>query len=965
MDFATLTQQLSATPDDVAVLVTPLDTAGAAALVDHLKSEADRHWWINANRSLELAELIMAIGQARGDTSHIALGTMARGDALKLLGQLDEAWQTLDQAGALFQGAGDEVGWARTRIGRLAICVDLNQVAQALLDADHARAIFIQHNLPERRLVLDLNTATVYNLLGDQHQALALYDAALATADALGERGQSWIAPISNNMGNVYHLFGDFRQALVHYERALAIRQARGETSEIALTELNVAHLAMDQGHYRRALQLLHRAHAIYTAEQLTLSATNVSRHIIECYLLVNRYAEARELAQQVIAAYRHAGAAYFEGRTLLHLATAEAEIGRLEASQDALDAAEPIFRALGAATLVATTQLRRGQIALRQGDVEAAKREARASAASFAGDDQQVHYATATLLLGQASLAAGEPDAAARAATDALRIARRSNIPPLRYSAHLLLGHIAEQQGDWLHARRRYYAAIATVERVQQGLTITLRPSFLEDKGEALRALLGLELRAGRIGNAFDSLERAKSNALLAYLANRDRLHWSYDDPESRALIDELEQLREEHQWLYRLAHEQPDGAGERARPITPEQAQARVTLHERRMRAITEQLYLIGGERGSESTAAPRLGDVQRSLDHDTLLVEFYNDGQQLWAFSVDRSTVEIHRLPATVAEIDQLLAQLQANIRFALNAGAHAPSGRTLANVGRRVLQRLHAALIAPLNARAAGRLRLVIVPYGALHYLPMHLLHDGAQYLIERHEVVILPAAGLLLRRAPGRAPGARILAHSWDGRLPQTRAEAQIVQRLVGGRIYAEQAASRAALRDMPTQILHIAAHGEHRLDQPDLSFIQLADGQLYTDDLLQHDVSYELVTLSACETGRANIAAGDEPIGLGRGFLYAGAGALLVSLWQVADMTAASLMEHVYQALSTGASRAAALRQAQCAMLAEQPQLHPALWGAFQLVGDAGPLSSTMSFIVRKDHEHAVHTTTA
>jgi CHAT domain-containing protein len=47
----------------------------------------------------------------------------------------------------------------------------------------------------------------------------------------------------------------------------------------------------------------------------------------------------------------------------------------------------------------------------------------------------------------------------------------------------------------------------------------------------------------------------------------------------------------------------------------------------------------------------------------------------------------------------------------------------------------------------------------------------------------------------------------------------------------------------------------------------------------------------------------------------------------------------------VYRALSTGSSKAAALRGAQSMAIEREPQLHPAFWGAFQLIGDARPLS--------------------
>jgi CHAT domain-containing protein len=941
MDYQALMTQLER-PAALPALVQALDPAAASELVDHLKSEADRHWSINANRSLELADMILQIGRARGDTCQMALGTMARGDALKLLGHTEAAWDTLGQAGDLFLQCGDEIGWARTRIGRLFICVDLNRVAEALNDATRARDVLTRHGVYDKRLVLDLNTATVYNLLGDQSQALSLYQLALTTAESLGESGRMWLGPLYTNIGNVYYLLGDFRQAAAYHERACVLLSSRNEFSSLAIAEINLAYVAIAQGYYRRALNILHRAYDLKVSLQIPLDAAHVQRHIIECYLMLNRYPEARDLAREVSTTFRTFGAAYEQALTLLHLATAEAELANFDAALAAIDTAEPIFASVGATTWMATTRLRRGQIALRQGDLRRAMTEACMAAGCFSASGQQIEHAQATLLHGQALLAAGEYLTSMAYGTAALEIARQSNVPALRYTAHLLLGRAAEARGDRAHAERRYRAAAATVERVQRGLTITLRPGFLEDKGEALQALLALQLRSGAAARAFETLERAKSQALLDYLANREQLHWAADDPRSQALIDELNRLREEHQAFYRLAHEQADEAA--PAPIAP--APAQVAARERRMRAITEQLYLHSGERSTAANvAAPSLEEVRRCLPEDALMIEFYNDGANLWAFCLDANRLTVERLPARIETIDQLLAQLRLNLSAALKSGPHAPATRGLTALAQRILQRLYNELLKPLESRLHGRHRLVVVPYGSLHYLPFHLLHSGAAYLIEQYEIVILPAAGLVTRQPPARPGGALVLAHSWNGRLPLTQAEAQSVQDLFGGHVYSEHAARRTALRAAPAQVLHIVAHGEHRLDQPELSYIQLADGQLYTDDLLQHDLSYELVTLSACETGRANVAAGDELIGLGRGMLYAGAGALVASLWRVADATTVGLMEHMYRNLRAGASKAAALRAAQCAALQAEPQQHPAFWGAFQLVGDAGPLS--------------------
>src|SRR5262249_38465191 len=340
-------------------------------------------------------------------------------------------------------------------------------------------------------------------------------------------------------------------------------------------------------------------------------------------------------------------------------------------------------------------------------------------------------------------------------------RRGRRAESAPARGRGRLVgRGRPAGAGGGGGGAPRRYRAAAATVERVQRGLTITLRPGFLEDKGEALQALLAIELKSGAGARAFETLERAKSQALLNYMANRERLRWAADDPRGKALIEQRNQLREEHQWFYRLANQQ--AADEAPVPIAPEQAQAEVAARERRMRAITEQLYLHSGERSTAAqAAAPSLEDVRRSLADDTLLVEFYNDGADLWAFCLEARGLPVTRLAASSETIDQLLAQLRLNLGAALKAGPHAPTTRGLDALARRILQRLYAALLRPLEPHLRGRRRLVIVPYGSLHYLPFHLLHSGAAYLIERYEVVVLPAAGLATRKAAPRPSGALI------------------------------------------------------------------------------------------------------------------------------------------------------------------------------------------------------------
>jgi CHAT domain-containing protein len=927
------------------LLLMPLPDNIAKEVIRRLKEEADRYWFINAERSLKIAKRIISIGDVRNDITQSALGWMAYGDALRWSGQMEEAWETLERAGAMFEAAGDKVGWARTRIGRLYLAMKLNCVKETLEDGKQAQKILKNHNQFELLVRLNMARAVVYGSLGNLRRALRLLHITLELAKKLGTPGQQHRGVLYMNVGLAHEGLGEFPQALNYYDQARSIFVARDETRNIILVELNIAYIAQAQGHYRQSLTLLHGILERDTA-QFPMEHLAVKRDMTECYLQLNRYPEACSLAGEVVLGYRTRCAAYETARSLVLQGTADAELGNFSASAAALREAEDIFTALGAISWQALVRLRIGRIALEQGDLSDAYREALLAADKFKSVGQKVNYAFALLLQGQTLLAKGEFHAAAQAGSETLRIAQHDNIPSLRYSGHLLLGQVAEDRNQVSRAIRHYKAATATIERVQHNLTITLRPEFLQDKEQASRALTSLYLRAGRAGDAFETVERAKSQVLLSYLVNREGLRWATRDTHNRILIEELDRLRAEHHWLYRLAFD-PSGNGNHPNTISCERAAAEIAVHERRMRAITERLYLQNSQQEGPIPITS-LKNIQHTLKHGTALIEFYSDGNHWWAFHLDETKVEVHSLSATTEGLQQVLGHLQMNIDSALRMGRQDMTNRNLARLGQRILQRLYCYLLEPLALDRLDIQQLVIVPYGILHYLPFHLLYDGSQYLIEKYEVVILPAAGLATLTAPERSSGALVMAHTFEGRLPHTLAEAQMVNKLFGGRLLTDELAKRTVLQTRPVKILHIAAHGQHRLDQPDLSYLQLADGQLYADDMFQQDLSYELVTLSACETGRANVAANDELIGLGRGFLYAGAGALMVSLWRVEDISTLQFMERMYQSLSAGASKAHALRQAQQSFVQENRETHPAFWGAFQLIGNADPLSRTM-----------------
>jgi CHAT domain-containing protein len=98
--------------------------------------------------------------------------------------------------------------------------------------------------------------------------------------------------------------------------------------------------------------------------------------------------------------------------------------------------------------------------------------------------------------------------------------------------------------------------------------------------------------------------------------------------------------------------------------------------------------------------------------------------------------------------------------------------------------------------------------------------------------------------------------------------------------------------------------------------------------------------SVALVTLSACETALGRIERGDEIMGFTRAFFYAGASALLVSMWPVADDSTSLTMRTFYGSLTKGEEAIDAMRDAQLAVLADSRFAHPFYWAPFDLMGN-------------------------
>ncbi|MEO0985013.1 MAG: CHAT domain-containing protein [Cyanobacteria bacterium J06639_14] len=323
-----------------------------------------------------------------------------------------------------------------------------------------------------------------------------------------------------------------------------------------------------------------------------------------------------------------------------------------------------------------------------------------------------------------------------------------------------------------------------------------------------------------------------------------------------------------------------------------------------------------------------------------------------------------------PATVskATVDDALDRLWVDIA---NPGASVPELASRSRSERARLtpvrnydptaylasaQQVYDWLIRPFEAdlSASGVDTLVFVLDGKLRNVPMAVLHDGTEHLVEKYAIALTPGLQLLdpqplaARQVEALVGG---LSESREGfpPLPFVRNELEAIEAQVPSQVLLDETFDTQSFAGELTStsfpVVHLATHGEFGATLED-TYVLTWDGRLNANQLssflqtseISRDGTIELLVLSACET-----AAGDDrdALGLAGIAVRSGARSTLATLWQVNDLGTSLLMSDFYRLLAkTKQTKAQILRQAQITMLENPDYEHPYFWAPFVLVGN-------------------------
>jgi CHAT domain-containing protein len=249
-------------------------------------------------------------------------------------------------------------------------------------------------------------------------------------------------------------------------------------------------------------------------------------------------------------------------------------------------------------------------------------------------------------------------------------------------------------------------------------------------------------------------------------------------------------------------------------------------------------------------------------------------------------------------------------------------------------------------------------LVFVLDEKLRNIPMSVLHDGKQYLLQKYAIALTPGLQLINPKPLADINIKAITAGISKPRegfkeLPQVPLELkQITDLGVATKSLLDEKFTSKEIQNQilnsDVSIIHLATHAQFSSIADD-TFILFWDqrlnvkqlGNLLRNNTLTSRRPIELLVLSACET-----AIGDQraTLGLAGVAVRSGARSTMATLWSVQDESTAKFMGNLYsqlgEAKKTKINKAQALQQAQLALLNDQQYSNPHFWAPFVVVGN-------------------------
>lgn len=902
-----------------------------------LKDIAQEAWTTDPTRTQQAAAALSKLSAENPDREIIALSNWANGIAALTRAENQAAIDRLENAATDFGRLKKDLLAAQTQVALLYALALRSEYDDAIRIGEKALATFLKYDDQISAAKIEKNIGNLYIRRQIYDKSQIFLESAHQRFLAVGNAAQ--IAMSENSLATIYAVQNDFLKAEKMYLQALDRSEQNHLIVTQAETEANLGNVAIFRGRYDDALKFLEKSRSKYSALEMPHQTAIADLEIADVYLELNLLQEAREIYKRIAPQFKALKMRAEEARTRANYGKSLARLGETEAALSELKKAAALYRQEKNNVGIATVKLILANLNLREKNYQAATEFSAAAENLFRRANSPRNVLLSQFVRGESERCLKNWAVAENTLANVLQSARHSEHPQIAWAAANSLGLLAKDAED-LHAAAGYFEkSIEIIETLRSPLGgDEFRTAFFTDKLAPYQNLADLGRRKKQIAESLGWIERARAQSLLYLLASSQKHEKLTDDI---ILQTKFERLREELNWFYsRLSRPASEIS---ATESEVKNIQNEIEQRENELSALILQAQAIrAGSMPSQKKFD--LKHLQKSLGQNRVLIEFAEFDHEFAAFVVDQNKVRLVERLGNTAKVQTVLEQIHfqsGTLRYgAANLRQHLP---LLKKRTDQLLQNLYEMLLRPLEDLIAGK-NLMIVPTKNLHYVPFHALFDGEKYLLENSEVSLAPSATLLqtLLETDKSEPNKILAVAFGDERAPQVEREVKNLTRILPNTnlLIGEAATFEAIRKTLESErfdVLHLACHGQFRPENPLFSSLRLADGWLAVRETANFKLENALVVLSACETGLSEIAAGEELLGLIRGFLAAGASALVISLWTVNDETTAALMEDFYRNLKNKKSPAASLRTAQLNFIKQKK--HPYFWAPFVLSG--------------------------
>jgi tetratricopeptide (TPR) repeat protein len=760
--------------------------------------------------------------------------------------------------------------------------IDLHTAGRLREALQAYRAVVAAGAGPEEAALAHNNACVLLMDLGDVRAALA--DCREALRLRREQKEPFGIAESLNNLGLALEALGQPAEAERHFREALALNRKLGNAEAEVINLGNLGALALSAGRYTQAMRLYTEAagRAARHEDEPWAAEQEEAARINQGVVLekVGSYEQAVDLYKGLLAGSRQMDPRR-RAALLVNAGVIYRNLGDPVSAAASFREAIGLYRGLGDLAGLSNAWLNLG-LALHLNLARPADAEdAYRQALRLAEESgDRTEEIQDLFYLGRLLLERSRLKEAEEAFLRCLAASEASRSAEGRWSAREGLGRIAAVRGDLPQALRHLETALDEIERVRAGLAQAA-------------------WRAGYFGDK-RSVYAAAVSVLWRLETTRpgqgyaERAFYVAQRAKARDLLDEL---------------------GDDGQPARPQQA-----------------------------------GELRQRLGGETVLGYFLGE-DRLFSWILRRDSLRMMDLGPKPPVLDAV-----ARIHRALAKGKEPPG---------EDVSRLSRVLLTGLLPGDGPRLR--IAPDGLLHYLPFEILEPSpGEPLVDRAIVSYLPSASMLAqegskRPVPLRLAGfgapriSREAARFGLSPLPGAERELGTIAEILGGesRLFLGKQATEKAFRDAVTRgarVVHLATHTvvDERRGRGAAILLTPAgeeDGLLTPREIARLQDRCDLTVLAACRTALG--ASGEDGRALASltgSFLAAGSPAVVATLWDVGDAATAAFMEQLYDQLGRGHPPAEALRRAKLRLRADPRWNQPALWSAYVLVGEAGPV---------------------